>query len=180
MKKINDDVAQVVKDMKNTQLLNNNDRNVLKFQKEKLTDLEDRSRRNNLRIDGLKENEKETWLITEEKVKELFKTRLQVEGDIDINGAHRVGKKESGKPRTIVLHFQKYKDKERIKQNARKLKYSGIYINGDFSFETLQIQKDLLKTARELRDKGKGAKVVKDKLTTWDIVRNEEASNGEH
>ena len=40
----------------------------------------------------------------------------------------------------------------------------------DFSLETLEIRKHLLQSAKELelRSQGKGAKVVKDRLITWD------------
>ena len=45
---------------------------------EKLVDLESRSRRNNLRIDGVKENEKESWSEGEEKVKRIFMEKLNI------------------------------------------------------------------------------------------------------
>ena len=45
---------------------------------EKLVDLENRSRRNNLRIDGVKENEKESWSESEEKVKRIFMEKLNI------------------------------------------------------------------------------------------------------
>ena len=65
--------------------------------------------------------------------------------------------------------MNKFKDKEEIKNCAKKLKGTGIYINDDFSPVTLERRKDLLKTAKELRDQGKGAKVVKSKLYSWDL-----------
>ena len=46
---------------------------------EKNRKLEDRSRRNNLRIDGVPENEYETWEQTEAKVKSLVKEKLGIE-----------------------------------------------------------------------------------------------------
>ena len=42
----------------------------------KLVELEDRSRRNNLRIDGLGETPNETWKTCEEKVQEVLKNDL--------------------------------------------------------------------------------------------------------
>ena len=44
---------------------------VEKASKEKQREMEDRSRRNNLRIDGIKENEKESWHECEKKFKIL-------------------------------------------------------------------------------------------------------------
>ena len=43
----------------------------------KIRNLEDRSRQNNLRIDGLPESLNESWKITEEKVQHLFKETLK-------------------------------------------------------------------------------------------------------
>ena len=60
---------------------------------ERLRDLEDRSRRDNLRIDGIAEVENETWEQTEEILQNLFKEKLQLE-NISVERAHRVGNKE--------------------------------------------------------------------------------------
>ena len=45
---------------------------------ERLRDLEDRSRRDNLRIDGIAELENETWEQTEEILHNLFKEKARV------------------------------------------------------------------------------------------------------
>ena len=58
----------------------------------KLTDLEDRSRRNNLRIDGLAEENGESWDDCERKVKEIFADRLELENDVIFERAHRAKK----------------------------------------------------------------------------------------
>ena len=39
---------------------------------EKLAELEDRSRRNNLRIDGINEEKRETWEMCETKIRNIF------------------------------------------------------------------------------------------------------------
>ena len=56
-------------------------------------DLKDRSRRDNLRIDGIAEVENETWEQTEEILQNLFKEKLLLE-NISVERAHRVGNKE--------------------------------------------------------------------------------------
>ena len=63
----------------------------------KLTDLEDRSRKNNLRIDGAAEENGENWDDCERKVKEIFMDKLELENDIIIEGAHRARKSKYGK-----------------------------------------------------------------------------------
>ena len=54
-----------------------------------MRDLEDRSRRDNLRVDGLKEIDNETWEKTEEILQQMIRDVLELEG-INIERAHRV------------------------------------------------------------------------------------------
>ena len=71
-----------------------------------MRDLEDRSRRDNLRVDGLKEIDNETWEKTEEILQQMIRDVLELEG-INIERAHMVGNKSNEKnaPRTIVAKF---------------------------------------------------------------------------
>lgn len=112
---------------------------------DKLRMLEDRGRRNNLKIDGIKESEKETWEECEEKIKDVLKNKLNVSG-IEIERAHRMGRKRFGnvKPRTIIFKLLNWKQKELILKNTKRLKDTGIYINEDFSDATIEIRKKLL------------------------------------
>ena len=50
LEKINNEITIIKKEVKNEILLNVNDRNLIKQHKEKLIDLEDQSRKNNLQI----------------------------------------------------------------------------------------------------------------------------------
>ena len=89
----------------------------------KLIDLEDRSRRNNLRVDGIKERPNETWEDYENELHTLFKESLGIEEEVE--RAHRVRtdkSKKSNTPRTIVFRILNYKDKVKILRNAKKLK----------------------------------------------------------
>ena len=121
----------------------------------KLTDLEDRSRRNNLRIDGVAEENGETWDDCERKVKEIIMDKLELENDIIIERAHRTKKSKYGKkdqPRTIVCKLLSYKDKVKVLQNCKKLKGSHIYINEDFCQAIVQYRKELWKQVKWLRE----------------------------
>ena len=70
---------------------------------EKLIELEDRSRCNNLRINGISEVSHETWEMCEDSVKDLIKTKLEINDEIEIDRCHRMGKfKDKKKPRSIV------------------------------------------------------------------------------
>ena len=132
--------------------------------KTKCNELEDRSRRNNLRIDGIKESANETWDETEEKVKSMFSNKLNVK-NVMIERAHRVGKSTEDRPtRTIVLKMLKYKEKELALSKAKKLKNTGIFINEDFCADTMMKRKALWDKVKEHRKNGKFATVRYDKL----------------
>ena len=68
----------------------------------KLPDLEHHSRKNNLRIDGVAEKYAETWDNCEQKVKEIFMDKLELENDIIVEQAHR-DKKKTNMARRINL-----------------------------------------------------------------------------
>ena len=110
----------------------------------KLIDLEDRSRRNNLRIDGMSESRNETWEECEEEIQKVLNKKLGVK-NVQIERAHRSKRSKSinnsGKPRTIVCKLLNYKKKEEILRNTKKLKGNNIFINGDFCYETMQYRK---------------------------------------
>ncbi|XP_065650688.1 uncharacterized protein LOC136078805 [Hydra vulgaris] len=132
-------------------------------EKNRFRQLEDRQRRNNLRIEGVKENDNENWDDTEVKIINLLENNLNVK-DVIIERAHRTGIIDIKKPRTIVIKLLNYKDKVKILKNANKLKGSGIYINEDFSLETTIIRKKLLEESKTHRINGKYSAVIYDKL----------------
>eukprot|EP00111_Clytia_hemisphaerica_P011819 TCONS_00034738-protein len=141
----------------------------LDFYKEKLRVLEDRNRRNNLRVDGIKENANESWEESEAKIEDFLKTTMKIEQDILIERAHRMGKKDRERPRTIIFKLQSWKDKEIILKNSNKLKNTGFFINEDYSDETMAIRKNLFKDMKKERDNGKFARVIYDKLIVRDF-----------
>ena len=132
--------------------------------KNKLRELEDRSRRNNLRVDGIHEHMNETWSDTESKILQMFKNRLGIQESIHIERAHRVGKSNNDKPRTIVLKLLDYKQKELILKNASKLKDTKIFINEDFCRETMQIRKTLRDEMLQKRAEGYYCVISYDRL----------------
>ena len=115
------------------------------FVMEKLTELEDRSRRNNVRIDGIPETPNETWENCEEEVRKIIKNKLDITDDIEIDRCHCMVKfqKNKSKPRTVVCKFLRSKDKHKVLLNAKKLKDTGIFIYEDFSKATMELRKFL-------------------------------------
>ncbi|XP_065667668.1 uncharacterized protein LOC136087964 [Hydra vulgaris] len=125
--------------------------------------LEDRSRRNNLRIEGITESVNETWDETEDKVLKLFSKTLEV-NEVEIERAHRTGYKKHGKTRTIILKLLRFKDKTKILKEAHRLKGLNIYINEDYSRETSIIRKKLFSEAKLRRENGENVAVRYDKI----------------
>ena len=70
----------------------------------KLIKLEDRSRRNNLRIDGIAKDQNESWHECEEKVLEVIKGKLEIQDPIEIDRCHRMGKNKRNRPGKSFLN----------------------------------------------------------------------------
>ena len=123
--------------------------------------LEDRSRRNNIRIDGIAEEPGETWDECGRKVQRLLSEELDI-NDVVMEHTHRVKayspeEKNSKKIRlrTVVCKLLSFVDKARIIKNSHRLKGTSYYLNKDFSKETLAYRKELLEKVKALRKKGK-------------------------
>ena len=142
------------------------------YLREKLIDMEDRSRRDNLRIDKLKEVEYETWEQTEQILKSMIQERLEIE-DVNTERAHRVGNTNSTLPRTIIAKFSSFKGKQIVLSAAKKLKGQNIYINEDFSKETMDIREEKWKSVKSLRSQGKYAILVYDKIVVKEDFRKQ-------
>ena len=138
-----------------------------KEQDDKLRVLEDRSRRDNLRFDGIPEYKNETWADTEDILKDTLREQLGM-NNMKIEGAHRTGTNTQSTCRTIIAKFTSYKTKERILKEAKNQKPKDIWIYEDFSKETVKIRKELWERVRELRSKNKYAILVYDKIYTCD------------
>ena len=113
----------------------------------KSIETEDRSRRNDIRIDGIEEEEGGVWEIFQAKATKVFKKKLGIENKIIIEGAHRTKRnyrnEDKKRPRTIVLRLANFKDKNIILKNVNILKGSDVYVNEDFSMETTELRKKL-------------------------------------
>ena len=123
----------------------------------KLIELEDRSRRNHLRIYGIIENTNEPWDDCEKKVREVLRAKLSIKDNIEFDLCHRMRKRRGSCPRTIICRFLRFKDKRKILQNAKKLKNTGIDIYEDFCKDTLELRKCLWEKVLNYRFQGKFA-----------------------
>ena len=141
------------------------------YHMDKLEYLENQSRRNNIRIDGILEEENESWDTTEEKVKQVLAEKLNLEEALHIERAHRVGRVASGpirSPRTIVCKLRDFKQKEQILKVTRRIKPVGLYVNEDLAKETLDKREEQRPKLEEAKRNGKIAYFVLDKLIVKD------------
>ena len=58
----------------------------------KLIELEDRSRRNNIRIEGIEEEQYQTWDRCEGKVQKVIKDKLGTKDEVEIDRCQRMKK----------------------------------------------------------------------------------------
>ncbi|XP_077523665.1 uncharacterized protein LOC144134690 [Amblyomma americanum] len=156
---------------------NNTNKLVLELTK-KVDDLENRSRRNNIVIYGVKEDPEEDSVELERKVnEEIFKKILGVEVN-SIERIHRIGLKHAQRHRPIILRFFNYVDKTKVMSSCFKLKDTKVAISEDFSKHIRDIRAKLWRSAAE--EKNNGSKVslrfdklkVDDRLYVWDATRN--------
>lgn len=100
--------------------------------KELMDKYEQYSRRNNVRLHGIKENEAEA--CTDQIVIQFFKEKLKTDVPIStIDRSHRVGPKNSQKPRSILIKLTDYHVKSALLRGRSLLKNSGYRITEDLT-----------------------------------------------
>lgn len=117
--------------------------------------MEDSSRRNNLRIDGIPEVQSETWEQTALKVTTLLQDKLEMP-NVELERAHRVGMRDAQerRPRTIVARFSRFSDRDKAIRNARKLKGTKIYLNEDLCAASVTERQEQLPALKQARAQG--------------------------
>uniref|UniRef100_A0A6G5A9P1 Uncharacterized protein n=1 Tax=Rhipicephalus microplus TaxID=6941 RepID=A0A6G5A9P1_RHIMP len=98
----------------------------------KLDELENRSRRSNLIVYGIPEDEKEDEESLEQVINNtVAKGVLKIE-PVSIERIHRLGKRSANKTRPIIFKLLDDRDKTKILKNCHKLKDTDISISEDF------------------------------------------------
>ncbi|CAN7990911.1 unnamed protein product, partial [Ixodes hexagonus] len=137
-------------------------------QQEKLVDLEDRSRRNNITVFGIPEQERETDKIIRKKViQDLFRDRLGVDVQ-SVERIHRLGAKKPEKTRPVIMKVYDYNEKSDVFRNCVKLKGTKISVPNDYSQVTLRKRKLLWNSEMAEKEQGAKIKLVHDKLRVND------------
>uniref|UniRef100_A0A5F8HGN1 L1 transposable element RRM domain-containing protein n=1 Tax=Monodelphis domestica TaxID=13616 RepID=A0A5F8HGN1_MONDO len=135
----------------------------IKYLTDKVTDLENRGRRDNLRIIGLPENPEinhKLNIVIQDIIKENCPEILEQGGNTATERAHRTPSTlnpQKTTPRNVIAKFQSFQAKEKILQEARKrqFRYKGmpIRVTQDLASSTLNDDKAwkmIFRKAREL------------------------------
>jgi hypothetical protein len=139
----------------------------------KIDDLENKSKKNNIIIFGLTEIEDGNEPIDDFLL--LAGCKLDVNLDKNcVSHAYRIGKNFGKRP--LLVSFIQYSSKEIIMKNVGKLKGSKITISEDLSNKARAKRKNILVKAKEARDKGLNVKIrnnyllVDNKVVTYDTL----------
>lgn len=154
-------VSATEDDLRDTRLIVTRLEKDVFYLKDKVQDLENRSRRSNIRIVNLPEKSEGSNLVSflERVIPEI----LGVENFLSpliIERAHRTGKIASDRmtPRIILVKLLNFRDKQKILQLARERKEvfldkCRIYFFSDFSVELQNARKAYTEVKRMLRDR---------------------------
>lgn len=128
--------------------------------KDKIADLEDRSRRNNLKMRGVPESVPPSQLL--QFAQAFFSTLIPeaTASDLLVDRIHRVPKPSflpDDTPRDVLMRIHYYHIKDRILQVSRKQEnipqqYAAIRVLPDLSRHTLQRRRNLLTITKALRN----------------------------
>ncbi|XP_074058436.1 uncharacterized protein LOC141499684 [Macrotis lagotis] len=149
----------IIQNQKNEKLEEN-----VKYLIEKTTDMENRLRKDNLKIIGIPEShdqEKSLDIIFKELLQQNCPDILEAEGKIEMERIHQSPRERDHKkptPRNIIAKFQNSQVKEKILQAARRtqFKYRGaaVRITQDLAATTLEARRawnTIYRKAKELR-----------------------------
>ena len=123
---------------------------------EKINDLEQYGRRNNIRINGMTEQDDEDETQTTAAVIEVLNKNIPdldlIQADVDI--AHRLGKKEENKKRQIIVKFVSIMKRDIIFREKKKaFKDKQMFINEDLIRINQQVLFSLRKNMPDEVDK---------------------------
>ena len=129
--------------------------------REDILRLQAQSMKENLIISGIPEGRAEN---TETVVKNFIAEKLEIPDEVDFQAVHRLKHKPGGGPRSIVVRFEKRKDKTRVLKASPKLRGQDIHVFEQFPAEISERRKKLIPNMKELRAKGYFTELRYDKL----------------
>ena len=153
-------------------LLNDNQLQINGLQQQ-VANIEDYSRKKNVRIEGIMEIKQENWEQTQSRIQKLFDKKMELE-NVKVDFAHRISNGGGSGPRTIIAKLNHDTDREKVLKSSWKLKGTQIFINEDLSEHTLQKRKEKFPDLKKARQAGKIAYFIKDRL----IIRERNGNIG--
>ena len=150
----------------------------MKQLEESLQAQEDQMRKNNLIIYGIKEQDKEDWTKTEDLVRTFIRTDLKLDTEeMELERAHRLGKKTTGKDRPIIIRFLKMRQRNSVRDSVIQLQRDtgkdGRYeyrVSDDLSQQVRAKRAILYPKMMAARDEQKHAIIKHDKLYIDNIM----------
>ena len=136
----------------------------------RLIDLQWRSMRENLIFTGIKEPvlAQDEYEDVEYTLKTFLKQNMKIDRYIELDRVHRLGRFDPNKlyPRPIIAKFERYKDKEYVRQLAPDVLTNTQYgVREQFPYEIEEKRKKLYPLAKKARqDKDNKVRMVRDKL----------------
>lgn len=119
---------------------------------DQVRELEDYSRRNNIRITGLPELQQENTERLQIHVQNLLREKMNIAPTIDV--IHRVGHSALGKSRPVIVRFARHSERQQCLRASAKLKGTNVYLSEDLSRATVEIQKAKRSELEEKRRQG--------------------------
>ncbi|KAL8559463.1 hypothetical protein ACOMHN_037127 [Nucella lapillus] len=126
-------------------------------------DLQQYSRRWNLRVYRVPEQTKETAGDCVDKVVKIVNEGVGVkltQGDVEV--AHRTGHQSGKQARPIIVRFFDRRKRDEILQNRRKLKNKGTVIGEDLTYANYQLSKRAMEHSLTIRGKHKWSERERD------------------
>ena len=120
--------------------------------RKRVRQLDDLSRKKHLRIDGINELENENHEETQVKVEYILNEKMGMNVKLESSNRMRSVNNDR-KPRSIIIKFSTFRDRQICLRPAPKLKGTNIFVNEDVSKEILEkrtAQLDIMKEKRRL------------------------------
>ncbi|MEW8547683.1 MAG: hypothetical protein AB2693_29600 [Candidatus Thiodiazotropha sp.] len=129
----------------------------LKLLEYRSLDLEARSRRRNLLFKGLPENRRENCF---EEVRHFIHSKLNIDRDMYLERAHRLGRYNIAKPRPIIVAFRDFCDIDEILNASSQLKGTDFGVSKDFPSEISKARQSLWSQFKTVRANNPNRKVT--------------------
>lgn len=131
-------------------------------------DLQCRSMRDNLLIMGIQEQPYESYQAAESLARSFLRNHLGFSEEdakaIQIERAHRLGRRLSGKSRPIVIKLVSSKQVDHILSLSKMLKGSPFVITKQYPKEVVEKRRELFPVMISLKEQGHKVRLVLDKL----------------